>query len=219
MSKTDTQLKHDVQAELIWDPEVNEAHIGVQCEKGVITLSGHVPDFSQKWAAEQAALRVGEVRALAVDIHVDLSDPGTHTDVDVSRSVANVLDLMSPEYSQRIKIMVEEGWLTLSGDVEWNFQRNAVLRYVSHVRGVKGVSNDINIHPIHIARDVKEEVRAALQRRAIQDIDAITISIDGPDIILSGSVHSWSEKSLVKHAVLCTPGVRNVTDNVKVIFE
>ena len=218
MTKTDTQLQHDVQAELMWDPAINDTHIGVQCDKGVITLSGHVPDFAQKWAAERAALRVGGVSAIAVEIQVDLVDPGKYSDADVSRSVSNVLQLMAPEYSQHIKVMVEKGWLTLSGDVEWNFQRHAAVRQVSHVLGVKGMSNNINIRPKLIARAVKEEVRAALQRRAIQDIDSIAITIDGPDITLSGCVHSWSEKALAKHAAACMPGVRDVIDKVTVII-
>jgi osmotically-inducible protein OsmY len=216
MNKTDTQLQHDVQAELMWDPAVTDTHIGVESDKGVITLSGHVPTFAEKWAAERAALRVGGVTAIAVEVKVDLADPGKHSDADISRSVSNVLQLMAPEYSQQVKAMVEQGWLTLSGDVEWNFQRNAAVRLVSHVMGVRGVSNAINIRPKLIARSVREEVRAALQRRAIQDIDSITIAIDGPDITLGGTVHSWSEKALAKHAAACMPGVRDVIDKVTV---
>lgn len=217
MNKTDTQLQHDVQAELMWDPAVNASHIGVQCANGVITLSGHVPDFAQKWAAERAALRVSGVSAIAVDMRVDLVDPGQFTDADISRTITDILQLMAPAYHQGIQVMVENGWLTLSGTVEWNYQRNAALRLISHVMGVRGVSNHISIQPKVIARAVKDEILAAMQRRAIADVDAISVTINGPDVTLDGTVHSWSEKTLAKHAAACMPGVRNVIDKISVI--
>lgn len=217
MSKTDTQLQHDVQAELIWDPAVTATHIGVQCDKGVITLSGHVADFAQKWAAERAALRVAGVRAIAVDMRVDLVDPGKFSDVAISRTVSDILKLMAPSYQQGITIMVEDGWLTLSGKVEWNYQRTAVLRLISHVLGVKGVTNNIGIQPRLVAGAIQSEILAALQRRTIQDVASINVIVNGQDVTLDGTVQSWSEKALARHAAACMPGVREVLDKLKVI--
>lgn len=216
MNKSDRQLQQDVMAELAWDPALTATHIGVQGMEGVITLTGHVATFAEKWAAERAALRVTGVRALAVELNVDLAQSDQRSDADISAAVCNVLQLALPEFSQHIKVMVEQGWLTLGGEVEWHFQRKSALKMVSHVMRVKGVSNNINIRPKLEASTIREEVRTALKRRAISDIDTIAINIDGPDITLSGTVHSWSERALAQHAATCMPGVREVVNKIRV---
>ncbi|WP_199051955.1 BON domain-containing protein [Aquitalea sp. ASV15] len=218
MIKNDAQLQSDVLAELKWDPAVTATHIGVEANQGVITLSGHVANFAEKWAAEKATQRVVGVQAIAVEIAVDLPGSDKRSDADVSRATANALQLMEGSCGKSIKVMVENGWVTLSGDVEWDFQRKAAIRLLRHVSGVTGVSSTINIRPKLQMLAVKDEVEAALKRRAIADINSITVSIDGPDITLGGTVHSWSERALANHAAACLPGVRNVIDNIRVVI-
>ncbi|WP_205208379.1 BON domain-containing protein [Chromobacterium haemolyticum] len=216
MIKTDSQLQADVMAELMWDPAINSTHIGVQVNDGVVTLCGHVANYAQKWSAERAALRVGGVTAIAEGITVELPGQENPNDSDISRTAARVLQMMGYLKENSIKVMVEHGWVTLSGEVEWDYQRKDACKLVCHLSGVTGISSDIGIRPKTISRAVKEEVEAALKRRAIRDIASITVSIDGSDVILGGTVHSWSERALAQHAAAGMPGVRNVIDKIKV---
>ncbi|WP_199731094.1 MULTISPECIES: BON domain-containing protein [Aquitalea] len=218
MIKTDSQLQADVMAELQWDPQINASHIGVQASDGVITLSGHVTDFNQKWAAEHAALRVAGVQAIAIEINVELPWPDRRTDSDISGAAAHALQLVGALKGHAIKVMVENGWITLSGDVEWDFQRKTATRLLRHLTGVTGVSCEIALRSKLVSAAIKEEVEAALKRRAIHDIDSITVSISGPDVILGGTVHSWSERALANHAAAGLPGVRNVIDKIAVLI-
>ncbi|WP_205677423.1 BON domain-containing protein [Aquitalea denitrificans] len=218
MIKTDTQLQTDVIAELQWDPQINSSQIGVQVNDGVVTLSGVVTDAPQKWSAERAALRVEGVQALAVDLTVIVPDAEQRSDSDISHAAVSALQLMGTLKGHTIKVMVENGWITLAGDVEWDFQRKAASNVLRHLSGVTGISNAINLRSKPISHAVQQEVQAALKRRAIRDIDSITVSIDGPDVILGGSVHSWSEQALARHAAAGMPGVRNVIDNIRIVI-
>ena len=218
MIKTDTQLQTDVMAELQWDPQINASHIGVQVNDGVVTLSGVVTDAPQKWCAERAALRVDGVQALAVELTVALPDAERRSDSDISYAAATALQLMGLLKGHAIKVMVENGWITLSGDVEWDYQRKAAMHLLRHLYGVTGISNAINLRSKPISHAVQQEVQTALKRRAIRDIDSITVSIDGPDVVLRGSVHSWSEQALARHAAAGMPGVRNVIDNIRIVI-
>ncbi|WP_205677524.1 MULTISPECIES: BON domain-containing protein [Aquitalea] len=218
MIKTDTQLQTDVIAELQWDPQINSSQIGVQVNDGVVTLSGVVTDATQKWSAERAALRVEGVQALAVELTVVVPDAEQRSDSDISHAAASALQLMGTLKGHAIKVMVENGWITLAGDVEWDFQRKAASNVLRHLSGVTGISNAIKLRSKPISSAVKQEVQTALKRRAIRDIDSITVSIDGADVILGGSVHSWSEQALARHAAAGMPGVRNVIDNIRIVI-
>ncbi|BBF85800.1 osmotically inducible protein Y precursor [Aquitalea magnusonii] len=218
MLKTDTTLQSDVMAELAWDPQIYASHIGVQAKDGVITLSGEVADFTQKWAAERAALRVGGVQALAVELTVALPWQEQRSDGEISAAAANALHMVPVLKDHAIKVMVEHGWITLSGEVEWDFQRKTAISLLRHLAGVTGISNQITLRSKLLSQAIKEEVEAALKRRAIRDINSITVSIDGPDVILSGSVHSWSERALANHAAAGMPGVRDVIDKISVLI-
>jgi len=212
--KTDTQLQQDVIAELKWEPSVNAAHIGVEVNDGVVTLAGHVSSFAEKWDAERAAQRVSGVRALAIEMDVKLIGSSERTDADIARSADNVLQCATYLPNNRVKIMVESGWITLSGDVDWEYQRQAASNGVRYLMGVTGMSNQIVIKPQVSLKAVKSDIEAALQRHAKADAKNISVEVQGADVTLSGNVHSWFERDVARNSAWSTPGVRNVVDNI-----
>ena len=214
--KTDTQLQRDVMEELKWQPSVNAAQIGVEVKDGIVTLAGHVGTYAEKWDAERAAERVSGVKALAVEIDVKLSGLSKRTDGDIASSVKNTLQWTSSLAKDSIKVMVESGWVTLSGDVDWEYQRRAAISGVRYLTGVTGVSNQIAIKPSVSLSAVKSDIEAALKRRATTDAQRISVKVQGADVTLTGTVHSWSERDLARDSAWGTPGVRRVVDNMTV---
>jgi osmotically-inducible protein OsmY len=214
--KTDTQLQQDVMAELKWEPSVNAAQIGVEAKDGVVTLSGEVSSFVEKWNAESAAQRVYGVKALAIDLDVKLSGLGKRTDADIARSAENALEWSSFLPNDSLKVMVEGGWITLSGEVEWQYQKQAAADALRYLVGVTGMSNQISIKPKLTSSSVKSDIETALKRRANGDAKNISVEIHGNDVTLSGKVHSWSERDLARQTAWGTPGVWNVIDNITV---
>jgi osmotically-inducible protein OsmY len=188
--KTDAQLQQDVMAELKWEPSVHAAQIGVEVKDGVVTLDGEVSSYTEKWNAEDAAQRVHGVTALAVGLKVKLSALGQRTDADIAESAQHVLSWTNSLPQDAVKVLVEGGWLTLSGDVEWQYQRQAAFDGVRHLPGITGVSNQIAIKPALSATVVKSDIEAALKRRATLDSKAITVNVNGADVTLTGTVHS-----------------------------
>lgn len=215
--KTDSQLQHDVMAELGWDPAVHAAQIGVEVKDGVVTLAGEVSSYAEKWHAEQAVQRVSGVHALAVAMTVKLSALGQRTDADIAASARSILGWMSALPPDAVKVLVENGWLTLSGTVEWQFQRQDAADSVRYLLGVTGVSNQIAVQPALAAKDVKSDIEAALQRRATADAQAIHVAVDGGDVTLSGTVHSWAERELATRSAWGTAGVRHVVDRMNLV--
>jgi osmotically-inducible protein OsmY len=216
--KTDKQLKNDILAELRWEPSVNAEQIGVEVKDGVVTLAGHVYSYVEKWAAEEAAQKVSGVRALAVEIDVNLPGLSQRNDADIAGSVQSVLEWTTYLPKDSIKIQVEGGWVTLSGDVEWEYQRRAAVDAVRHLMGVKGISNDILIESKVSANGVKADIKEALKRRAIVDSHKITVDVQGANVTLSGTVDNWSERELARHTAWNTAGVKSVQDNIIVSF-
>lgn len=214
--KNDTQLQQDVMAELKWEPAINAEQIGVEVKDGVVTLAGHVSSYGEKWDAERAAQRVAGVRALAVEIDVKLGGSSQRIDADVARAAQNVLEWTTYLPKDAVKVMVENGWLTLSGDVDWGFQREAAGSAVRYLMGVKGVSNNIGIRTTVTPAAVKSDIEAALKRRAHADARNIAVDVQGANVTLSGSVHSWSERDLARDSAWGTPGVREVVDNMSI---
>ena len=212
--KTDAQLQQDVIAELKWEPSVNAAHIGVEVTDGIVTLAGHVGSYAEKLGAERAAQRVSGVRALAIEMDVKLPGLSKRTDADIARSVENVLQWTTYVPKDSVKVMVESGWVTLSGEVDWEYQRQTVKKGVRYLMGVTGVTDNIVIKPKVSLSAVKSEIEAALKRRATADAKKITVNVQGADVTLTGTVHSWSERELAKHSAWGTPGVRNVVDKM-----
>ena len=216
--KTDAQLKQDIIAELTWEPSVNASQIGVEVKNGTVTLAGHVDSYTEKWQAERAAQRVSGVKGLAVEIDVTLPGLSKRTDGDIARSAQNSLEWTSWLPKDSIKVKAENGWITLSGEVEWDYQRQSAKDAVRSLLGVVGVSDEISIKPKASMTAVKSEIEAALKRRAQTDAQQISVDVRGVDVTLSGSVHSWSERELAASSAWSTPGVRKVVDNITIAY-
>lgn len=216
--KTDIQLKQDVIAELGWEPSVNAAQIGVEVSGGVVTLAGQVDSYGAKWEAEKAAQRVDGVKALAVELTVNITGFSARTDADIARSIENTLLWTSYLTQNSVKVMVEKGWVTLTGQVEWEYQRRTAENAIRYMLGVTGVSNQISIKPVVSLVAVKSDIEDALKRRATSDAKKISVDVKGTSVTLSGSVHSWSERDTARHSAWNTPGVTSVTDNILVSY-
>jgi osmotically-inducible protein OsmY len=216
--KTDKQVQQDVIAELSWAPSVNAAHIGVAVSNGVVTLAGHVTSYAEKLNAERAAQRVTGVKALAVEMDVKLDGTSKQTDADIGAAAEVALQSAMYFSPSTVKIKVEGGWVTLTGDVEWDHQRQSSVGAVRELLGVIGVSDQIAIKPKVSTTLVKSEIEAALKRRARHDAQKISVDVQGSDVTLTGSVHSWSERDLAKKSAWSTPGVRDVIDEMTVSY-
>ena len=210
----DARIQDEVIAELKWDPAINATQIGVEVKGGIVTLTGHVDSYGEKCNAERAAQRVTGVKALAVEIEVNLLGLSMRDDVDIARAVENVLEWSTYLPQDSVKVVVQNGWVTLSGEVEWAYQRHAAADAVRHLLGVKGISNDIEIHPKLSFSALRSEIEQALKRSAKIDAEQILIEIDGSTVTLSGAVHTWAERELAKNSVWGTPGVRKVVDHL-----
>ena len=212
--KTDTQLQHDVSKELTWEPQVTASQIGVHVKDGVVTLSGEVSSYAEKWSAERAAQRVAGVDALAVDLTVKLSALGERTDADVARSAENVLSWSSIVPGHAVKVMVEHGFVTLTGDVHWQFQKLAAMASVRSLLGVTGVSNQIAIKPTVEVGMVTADIEAALKPTAVADARQIEVVVAGADVTLTGKVRSRAERETATMSAWNTPGVSSVVDQM-----
>jgi osmotically-inducible protein OsmY len=212
--KTDSQLKKDVNDELEWEPAVHAQRIGVEVNDGVVTLSGEVSSFSEKWSAERVAQRVPGVKALAVSLKVNLGDSSRRTDADIARSANDTLSWTNYLPIDAVKVMVEDGWLTLTGDVEWQYQREYAESSVRHLMGVTGVSNQIAIKQVLSSKVVKSDIEAALKRRAVEEAKTIDVAVKGSVVTLSGTIKNWPERDLATQSAWSTPGVYVVIDNM-----
>jgi len=216
--KTDSQLQKDVMAELAWEPSVHAAQIGVEVKDGVVTLAGHVATYAEKWRAELAAQRVAGVKALAVEIQVRLISSGVRSDGDIAQSARNVLDWTSSVKSGSVKIMVEKGWITLTGEVDWNFQKQDAADAVRFLMGAVGVSDQVSVKPGVTSSAVKSDIEAAIARGAIAHAKRITVGVQGADVTLGGTVQSWAERDLATQSAWKSPGVRKVIDNMTLSY-
>ena len=216
--KTDSQIQQDVIEELKWEQSVNDTQIGVSAKDGIVTLSGHVASFAEKWNAEHAAQRVSGVKALAIEIDVSLPGSSHRNDVDIARSVENILEWNTYLPKDHVKVMVEDGWITLTGEVDWNYQKQALSTPIRYLMGVKGVSDNIAIRPAVSSGAVKSDTEAALRRRARVNAHNVSVEVHEANVTLSGTVDNWSERELARHTVWGTPGVRKVVDNITIAW-
>ena len=214
-TKTDRQLQHDVFEELRFDPQVQVNEIGVIATDGVVTLTGWVDSYLKKWRAEEAAHRVRGVRAVANDIEVRLSSE--RTDADIAAAAVRALAWNAALPADRIKVTVSKGWITLEGDVEWQYQRQEAENAVRRLWGVRGVSNLLSVKPSASPTDLKKKIEEALVRNAQLDAKGITVEIQGSTAILKGSVRSWAERQEAQRIAWLAPGITNVDNKITVL--
>lgn len=216
--KSDAQIQNDILQNLKWDPSVTHEHIGVSVTDGIATLSGTVPTFTEKYAATAAAQRVANVRAVVEKISVKLPGSLVRTDEDIAKAIVDHLawDVQIPK--NQIKVLVEDGWVTLKGQVEWEFQRSGAERNVRNLTGVKGVSNEIKIEakPVQPS-EIKKKIEEALKREAEQEAKKISVIVEGSKVTLSGKVRSIGEKEDARWAAWSSPGVSSVENNLSVL--
>ena len=208
----------DVLAELEWDPEVDATDVGVEVDDGVVTLTGTVDAFTQRWAAERAALRVQGVRAVANDIAVRL--PGVVTDTDIAKAVATALEGNTLIPRDRIRVTVEDGWVTLEGEVDWQFQRREAEDAIRGLAGLRGVTNLIVLkpRPAPSAPEIKDSIERALVRSAEVDADRIEVRVEGGGRVrLVGTVRSPHERREAEAAAWRARGVRSVINEIRVL--
>jgi osmotically-inducible protein OsmY len=215
MSKTDNQLKQDIETELRWDPKVNAALIGVSVSEGAVTLMGAVDNYPQKWAAEDATKRVSGVRTVAQDLTVKVLMAHKHSDSEIASAVQSALkwDVLVPP---SVTAKVTDGSVTLEGMVAWNFERTAAERAVRHLMGVVSVSNAITLKPHTTVAAVKEKIQSALQRQATSDANSIHVATSGGKVTLTGHASSWQMIEDASNAAWAAPGVTDVLDQVKI---
>lgn len=213
----EAQLRHDIIDEFDFDPSFNGEHVGVAVDKNVVTLSGHVNSYAQKLAAIAAARRVKGVHAIAENIDVRYPYNNQNGDDQIAQRASDLLnwDVLVPKDS--IDVLVHDGFVTLSGTVDWQYQRSAAEDDMRKLSGIVGVTNMIKIKPRIDASDIKTKIKSALKRHAEVEADAIRISIqDGNKVVLEGRVDNWDERRKVENAAWSTPGVTSVDDRLAI---
>jgi osmotically-inducible protein OsmY len=214
--KTNTKLGEDILRELQWEPALDEANVKVSEDDGIVTLEGHVQSFWEKDAAVEAAQRVSGVRAVADHITVELPAASQRTDADIGRAVANALEWNAAVPDESLDVRVQDGWVTLSGEVAWQYQKAAAEHAVRPLVGVRGVISDITVKPRARASQVKEQIDAALRRYAELDAQRVRIETHNGTVRLHGAVRSWPEREQVERAAWAAPGVSRVINDIVV---
>ena len=213
---TDKQIQEDVMRELEWDPEVESSEIGVAVEDGIVTLNGEVDSYWTKRAAEKAAKRVKGVKGIAQEIIVAYQGM-ERTDTDIANAAVNSIKWNTMIPDNKITLKVEKGWVTLEGELEWEYQRKSAEHAVEKIKGVKGISNFLSIKPKIQASIVKSTIKNALERAADIEADGIEVEAEGNKVILRGKVRTWSERSEAQRAAWSAPGVFSVDNRLTIL--
>jgi osmotically-inducible protein OsmY len=216
MMRSDSDILKDVTAELKWEPSLRDDDIAIGVRDGVVTLAGFVDSFTEKWTAERVASRVKGVKAIANDLEVKLPSSSQRPDPEIAHAVIDSLKWNISVPSDRIKVKVEKGWLTLEGDVDWYYQKEAADRTVRQLTGIRGVSNLITVRARPTPSDLKQKIREALRRGAEFDAEHITVELSGNRAILRGTVRSYAELRDAERAARNAPGVTEVENKITV---
>ncbi|MEN3354778.1 MAG: hypothetical protein V7640_2936 [Betaproteobacteria bacterium] len=214
--RSDSDIKRDVEMELKWDPDISEADIAVAVKDGVVTLTGFVRSYAQKWQAERDAKRVAGVVAVANDIEVRLPAIDQRPDPEIARDAVSALKTQLPYSADRIKVVLNNGWVTLEGELEWNYQKERAEEAVRHIKGVKGVMNMIMLKPKLSPTEIKRKIEEAFKRSAEIDANRIMVETNGSEVILKGSVRSWAEREEAEREAWRAPGVTKVIDQIEI---
>jgi osmotically-inducible protein OsmY len=215
--KTDSQIQADVIQELKWDPSVTHEHVGVAVSDGIVTLSGTVPTFIEKSSADRATQRVAGVKAVVEKMEVKLPGSFKRDDQDIAKAIINQFKWNVQVPEDQVKASVEDGWVELRGEVEWDFQRTAAENSVRGLSGVKGVTNNISIQEKKVQPEaIKQRIEEALKREAEREAHRIVVEVRGSRVILSGNVHSFREMQDARGAAFSAPGVTSVENNLHI---
>jgi osmotically-inducible protein OsmY len=213
---TDKEIQQAVLRELDYEPQVRSTEIGVAVKDGIITLSGNVESYTNRYHAERAAKRVAGVKAIANDLEVHLPSSSERTDEDIARAAVRALKGRNGVPRDRLKVTVSDGRITLEGDVDWQYQREAAAVAVRHLFGVRGVSNLITIKPHVSSTEIRTKIEAALRRAAALDAQRITVETEGSKVFLRGRVRAWAEREEAEHAAWRAPGVTQVENQITI---
>lgn len=212
--KTDLQLQKDVMDQLTWEPKLHAAEIGVAAKNGIITLNGYVSNYEQKVAAEKKAMKVAGVKGLAQEIEVKPIGSNRKDDPEIATVIVNALKWNSSVPNDRIQVKVEDGWVTLNGEVEWWYQLNEAKKAVEALIGVRGVTNLINIKSNMSAENIRSKIQSAFARNASLESKSIKIEVNGSTITLSGYLPGWHEIEEAENAAWTIPGVTRVINRL-----
>jgi osmotically-inducible protein OsmY len=214
--RTDNEIERDVKDELRWDPEIDDSDIATSVRQGVVTLAGFVKSWSDKYEAEAAVKRVAGVRGIANDLEVRLPTSDQRPDPDIAREAVAAIKTQLYQVADDIRVVVKNGWLTLEGNVEWQFQKSRAEAAVRRLKGVRSVTNSIAVKPRIAPSEIKRKIEEAFKRSAEIDADRITVEASDSEVILKGTVRSWAERQEAEHAAWAAPGVRRVENRIEV---
>jgi osmotically-inducible protein OsmY len=214
--KSDSEIERDVREELKWDPDLNAEDIAVSVKDGVVTLAGFTRSYTDRFGAEAAAKRVAGVHAVANDIEVRLPAIDQRPDPDIARDAVAALKSQLPISHDNIKLIVKDGWITLEGTAEWQFQKTTAESAVRKIKGVKGVTNVIRLKPAVQPTDIQRKIQDAFKRSAEVDANRITVETKGSEVTLKGTVRSWIEREEAERVAWSAPGVTQVEDRIVV---
>lgn len=215
--KTDVEIRNDVLDELAWQPNIDEAEIGVTVKNGIVTLTGTVDDYTKKRTVENAIKKVRGVKAVAEEIEIKFSNSFERTDTDIAAAVVGSLEWNASVPEDKIIIKVENGWVNLSGEVQWSYQKESAKTAVENLLGVRGVSNLISLKQTVEPIQIEERIKKAFERSADLEAKNIAVSVDGHRVKLRGQVHSIAEKDEARKAAFFAPGVYEVDNELEVI--